>query len=117
MSNVWFIGDIHAGHKNVHKFRKQFNSEEEHYQHVKANFHKVVKKRDKVFFMGDTAFTLERLQDVSTWVCGRKVLICGNHDTDSLPMKVLCEYFDEVYSLYKWHEFCVQFIPTSYEVN
>ena len=75
--------------KQEGKFRKQFNSEEEHYQHIKANFHKVVKKRDKVFFMGDTAFTLERLQDISTWVCGRKVLICGNHDTDNLPMKVL----------------------------
>ena len=111
MSNVWFIGDIHAGHRNVHKFRKQFDSEEEHYQHVKANFHKVVKKRDKVFFMGDTAFTLERLQDISTWVCGRKVLICGNHDTDSLPMKVLCEYFDEVYSLHKWHEFWLSHCP------
>ena len=79
MSNVWFIGDIHGGHKNVYKFRKQFQSEEDHFQHVKTNFHKVVKKRDKVFFMGDTAFTLERLQDISTWVCGRKVLICGNH--------------------------------------
>ena len=96
MSNVWFIGDIHGGHRNVHKFRKQFQSEEDHFKHVKDNFHKVVKKRDKVFFMGDTAFTLERLQDISTWVCGRKVLICGNHDTDHIPMKVLCEYFDEV---------------------
>ena len=111
MSNVWFIGDIHGGHRNVHKFRKQFQSEEDHFQHVKDNFHKVVKKRDKVFFMGDTAFTLERLQDISTWVCGRKVLICGNHDTDHIPMKVLCEYFDEVYSLYKWHEFWLSHCP------
>lgn len=111
MSNVWFIGDIHGGHRNVHKFRKQFDSEEDHFRHVKDNFHKVVKKRDKVFFMGDTAFTLERLQDISTWVCGRKVLICGNHDTDHLPMKVLCEYFDEVYSLYKWHEFWLSHCP------
>ena len=111
MSNIWFIGDIHGGHRNVHKFRKQFQSEEDHYQHVKDNFHKVVKKRDKVFFMGDTAFTLERLQDISNWVCGRKVLICGNHDTDHIPMKVLCEYFDEVYSLYKWHEFWLSHCP------
>ena len=109
--NVWFIGDIHGGHKNVHKFRTQFNSEEEHYQQIKENFHKVVKKRDKVFFMGDTAFTLERLEDISTWVCGRKVLICGNHDTDHIPMHVLCQYFDEVYSLLKWHEFWLSHCP------
>ena len=68
MSNVFFIGDIHGGHRNVYKFRSQFVSEEDHFQHVKDNSHKVVKKRDKVFFMGDTAFTLERLQDISTWV-------------------------------------------------
>lgn len=111
MSNVWFVGDIHGGHKNVHKFRKQFSSEEEHFQHVKTNYHKVVGKRDKVFFMGDTAFTLERLQDVSTWVGAKKVLICGNHDTDHIPMKTLCEYFDEVYSLYKWHEFWLSHCP------
>ena len=78
MSNIWFIGDIHGGHKNVHKFRKQFQSEEDHFQHVKTNFHKVVKKRDKVFFMGDTAFTLERLQDISTWVCGATLLMVEN---------------------------------------
>ena len=61
--------------------------------------------------MGDTAFTVERLQDISTWVCGKKVLICGNHDTDHIPMKILCEYFDEVYSLYKWHEFWLSHCP------
>ena len=33
--NIWFIGDIHGGHRNVHKFRKQFQSEEDHFQHVK----------------------------------------------------------------------------------
>ena len=109
--NVWFIGDIHGGHKNVHKFRTQFSSEEEHFQQIKENFHKVVKKRDKVFFMGDTAFTLERLEDISTWVCGQKVLICGNHDTDHIPMHVLCQYFDEVYSLLKWHEFWLSHCP------
>ena len=50
-------------------------------------------------------------QDISTQVCGRKVLICGNHDTDHNPMKILCEYFDEVYSLYKWHEFWLSHCP------
>ena len=45
MATVWFIGDIHAGHKNICKFRTQFTSEEEHYEFVKENYHKVVTKR------------------------------------------------------------------------
>lgn len=111
MSNVWFIGDIHAGHRDVHRFRTQFTSEEDHYQKIKENFHSVVGKRDKVFFMGDTAFTIERLKDISSWVCGSKVLICGNHDTDSISMSTLCEYFDEVYALHKYKDFWLSHCP------
>lgn len=111
MANVWFLGDLHAGHKNVHKFRKQFESEEHHFETMKENYHKKVTKRDKVYFMGDTAFTLDRLKDVSTWTADRKVLICGNHDTDHVPMKVLCEYFDEVYSLVRYKNFWLSHCP------
>ena len=111
MANVFFVGDLHAGHRNVHKFRTQFSSEEEHFQAMKDNYHKVVGKRDKVFFMGDTAFTLERLQDVSTWAGERKVLICGNHDLDGLDMKTVSQYYDEVYSLYRYREFWLSHCP------
>lgn len=111
MSNVWFLGDLHAGHKNVHRFRTQFASEEEHFLKMKENFHKVVGKRDKVFFMGDTAFTLERLKDISTWVCDSKVLIAGNHDLDSLDMKTVVQYYDEVYSFYRYKEFWLSHCP------
>ena len=65
--NVWFLGDLHAGHKNIHKYRTQFESEEHHFQVVKENYFKVVRKKDKVFFLGDTAFTKERLLDVAKW--------------------------------------------------
>jgi len=111
VANVFFVGDLHAGHRNVHKFRTQFSSEEEHFQAMKDNYHKVVGKRDKVFFMGDTAFTLERLQDVSTWAGERKVLICGNHDLDGLDMKTVSQYYDEVYSLYRYREFWLSHCP------
>jgi calcineurin-like phosphoesterase family protein len=111
MANVWFIGDLHGGHKNVHRFRNKFSSEEEHYETVKSNFNSVVTKRDKVFFMGDAFFTKERLEDLKNWNGAIKVLICGNHDTDSLTMKELCEHFDEVYSFYKWHEFWLSHCP------
>lgn len=111
MANTWFLGDLHAGHKNVARFRTQFTSEEEHFQKIKENYHQVVGKRDKIFFMGDTAFTLERLQDVSTWAGERKVLIVGNHDLDSLDMKTVVQYYDEVYSFLRYKEFWLSHCP------
>lgn len=111
MANVWFIGDVHAGHKNIHKFRTQFESEEHHYETVKENYHSCVTKRDKVYFTGDTAFTKERLEDIGSWTAERKVLILGNHDRDSLSMEDLCKYFDEIYSLKKYKEFWISHAP------
>jgi len=49
MANVWMCADLHLGHKNIYKFRTQFESEEHHRNTVKENYHKVVTKRDKVF--------------------------------------------------------------------
>lgn len=110
MAKVYFIGDLHAGHKNVHKFRSQFNSEEEHFQAMKENYHSVVTKRDKVYFMGDAVFTLERLIDVASWN-GTKVLICGNHDLDNIDMKTLSMYFDEVHAFCRYKEFWLSHCP------
>lgn len=111
MATVYFIGDIHAGHKNICKFRTQFASEEEHYEFVKENYHKVVTKRDTVFFMGDIAFSKERLDDVSKWVGEQKVLIAGNHCLDNLSMKDLVNAFDKVYALKKYKEFWLSHAP------
>ena len=75
MANVWFTSDLHLGHKNIHNFRTQFESELHHREVIKENYHKVVTKRDKVYFLGDVAFTQETLEDVGTWVAEKKVLM------------------------------------------
>lgn len=111
MANVWFISDIHAGHKNIHKFRTQFSSEEEHYEYVKEEYHKVVTKRDKVFMLGDIAFTQERLEDVGKWTAEKKVLIVGNHCTDHIKMEEIVKHFDEVHSLLKYKRFWLSHAP------
>lgn len=111
MANVWFLGDLHLDHKAICKYRTGFKSVDEHNSVVKDNYHKVVTKRDKVFFMGDVAFSKESLEDVRTWVGEKKVLICGNHDLDHHSMKDLCEVFDEVYSLVKYKEFWLSHCP------
>lgn len=112
MANVWFIGDLHRGHKNIHKYRKQFESAEDHDEAMKEAYHNVVTKRDVVFFMGDTAFTHEALADVATWAGEKKILICGNHDIErGITMKDVANAFDEVYALRKYKEFWLSHAP------
>lgn len=111
MANVWFISDLHLDHKSICKYRSQFTSVEEHNTAIKENYHKVVTKRDKVFFLGDVAFSKEALKDVSTWVGEQKVLVAGNHCLDYNTMKDLANAFDEVYSLVKYKEFWLSHCP------
>lgn len=111
MANVWFISDIHGGHKNLIRWRQDFSTEEEHFELVKENYHKVVTKRDHVYFLGDIAFNQERLRDISGWVGKKKILICGNHDTEHIHMRDLANAFDDVHSLLKYKEFWLSHAP------
>lgn len=110
MANVWFISDIHAGHDNLVKWR-DFKTEEEHFRHVEKNYRQVVTKRDHVYFLGDIAFNKERLAEIAAWPGEKKILVCGNHDTEHLSMKELCGAFDEVHALLKYKEFWLSHAP------
>lgn len=111
MANIWFISDIHAGHKNQTRWRTEFESEDQVFNTVKANYHKKVSKRDHVYFLGDITFNEERLWDISKWVGERKILIAGNHCTENIPMRTLCDAFDDVHSLKKYKEFWLSHAP------
>lgn len=111
MANVWFISDIHAGHKNLVKWRTDFPTEQAHFDHVCELYHRVVTKRDHVYFLGDIAFNKERLEEIAGWAGEKKILICGNHDTEHLSMRELTNAFDEVHSLYKYKEFWLSHAP------
>jgi len=103
MGNVYFMADLHLGHKNIHKFRECFETAEENDHVIKENYHKVVTKRDKVFFLGDVCFNKDKLNDLKSWHAERKVLVLGNHDTEGqIKMTDLIEVFDEIYSLVRY---------------
>jgi len=97
---TWVISDIHFGHKNVHKFRTQFSSELEHREHIIDQWNSKIKKGgDRIFVLGDAAFTLEGLDSIKR-LTGKKYLIRGNHDT--LPTNMYLAYFEEVYGIIKY---------------
>lgn len=111
MSEVYFLGDLHAGHKNICKFRTTFESEEQHFQYMKSAYHEVVTKRDRVFFMGDTAFTKERLANIASWI-GHKTAILGNHCLEKeCTIRDYVEVFDDVQGFMKYKEFWLSHAP------
>ena len=108
MSNVWFCSDLHFGHTNIQKFRKEVVSESDNRERIKREWRAVVTKRCIVFVLGDAAFTMDTVSDFGT-LPGKKFLIRGNHD--KLNTSVYLKYFDEVYGLLKYKEFWLSHAP------
>lgn len=108
MSHVYFIGDLHFGHSNIHVFRNQFPSEKVHRQFLMDTWSETIRKRDVVYVMGDAAFTQEGLDSIAT-LSGKKILIRGNHDL--LPTESYLEVFDEVYGALAYKGLWLTHIP------
>ena len=85
MSNNYFIGDLHLGHKNILKYRDEFDSIEDHDNTITENIRRVYSKRNTLWLLGDCFFSLD-WRDFSIEVCdnfGSVHLVLGNHDTEN----------------------------------
>jgi calcineurin-like phosphoesterase family protein len=112
MIDVWFIADIHGGHKNILKYRTSFRDKEEHFSTISNNYNRLVKPKDHVYFLGDIAFSVEYLERIAfEWNGAKKVLVMGNHDTDDFTKVNVADYFDEVHGLLKYKEFWLSHAP------
>jgi len=108
LSSVYFLGDMHFGHKGIHKFRTQFPNEEVHRQFLMDTWTDTIRKRDIVYVMGDAAFTTSGLDSIGTLV-GTKILIRGNHDL--LPTESYLSVFKEVYGALAYKGLWLTHIP------
>jgi len=108
MSRVFFASDLHFGHKRIHKFRTQFSGELEHREYVIDKWNSVIGKNDKVFVLGDAAFTMESMAAIKR-LAGNKVLIRGNHD--KLNTSVYLWAFQEVYGLIRYKDCWLSHAP------
>lgn len=118
MSNVFYCGDTHFGHKNIINFTdritgkriRPFSSVQEHDQILIDNWNRVVKPTDKVFLMGDVAIPRKGLEVVAR-LNGRKHLVQGNHDI--FPTNDYIKYFYRISSTVVNHQdrFIVTHIP------
>lgn len=112
MSNVYFISDLHLGHKNICKWagpqRGNCKTTAEHNQWIVDQWNSVVTKRDTVFVLGDVAFDMEYIKLLDE-MKGTKKLVRGNHD--KFNIQVYLKYFDEVYGLLKYKGYWLSHAP------
>lgn len=102
MSRVFYIGDLHFGHRNILKFsglergNYTLNSVEEHDEWIIQQWNKQVTKRDIVWVLGDVLFNSDRFPLLDR-LNGTKHLVLGNHDDFKLEQYI--EKFGRVAAL------------------
>lgn len=115
MSDIWFISDTHFGHKNILNFTKEdgsllrpFNSTFEMDMYMVEKWNEVVKPNDKVYHLGDVAFTdggLNRLEFCN----GHKRLVKGNHD--KFKLKKYLRFFQDIHGVRQIDGFWFTHVP------
>jgi calcineurin-like phosphoesterase family protein len=81
--NLFFISDLHIGHKNVIKFdNRPFSDVGEMHSQMIDRWNSVVSDDDIVYFLGDLSFSRDKL---TKWFIhslrGKIYFIMGNHDS------------------------------------
>jgi len=117
MTDTWFIGDLHFGHRNIITFDddngkkiRPFSSIEEHDETLITNINALVRPQDRLYILGDICISRKNIPMVSR-LNGRKKLIKGNHDI--FKLKDYLPYFDDIcaYRTYPEHGIICSHIP------
>lgn len=109
MSTVFFIGDLHLGHKNITQFgQRDFETIEDHNEAIVQAWNTVVTKHDLVWVLGDICMKVEDMQ-LFDRMKGMKRLILGNHD--QFDIGVYAKYFNKVYAFQKKYGLVMTHIP------
>lgn len=85
----FFTSDTHYFHRNIIKYsNRPFSSIEEMTEEMILRWNRVVTPHDTVFHLGDVAFspdgTQYPIENVLSRLNGKKILIRGNHDHETL---------------------------------
>lgn len=95
MSRVFFISDLHLGHKNILNFSGELrggNTVEEHDKWLMNQICSVLQKRDILWILGDICFDRASAYHLQRIPCQTKVCL-GNHD-----QKKYLEYWLDILS-------------------
>ena len=103
MTNIFFIGDPHFGHKEIvhpDKPRFYFSSYTEMEETLIENWNSTVSKNDEVWILGDICITKKSL-GVLKKLNGTHKAVLGNHDT--FRLRFYYEHFKFVAGAYKMY--------------
>jgi len=102
-SKIYFISDLHLGHKRILEFGQRNHSDIEnmHIKMVEEWNEKVRKQKDIVWVLGDVAMEPKALEWLD-YMNGQKRLILGNHDT--MDLGLYKKYFKEVHAFSKGYK-------------
>lgn len=104
MSRVFFISDLHIGHKAVIRFSPErlgtaVSTIDEHDLLLVDRWNSVVSKRDVVWVLGDVVFNTAKLYLLPK-LAGQKNLILGNHD--QFGIHIYLKYFHKIHGFTKY---------------
>lgn len=79
---VYAWSDTHLNHKNILKYRPQFNSLKQHEEYILSSLSETITKRDKIYLLGDNSFDLDGFNKLMRAIPQGAVVVYmgGNHD-------------------------------------
>lgn len=104
MSKVFFISDLHLGHKlmvspELTHLRSGASAVDEHDEWIIEQYNRIVTKHDLTWLLGDVCFDKKKLHLLKR-LNGSKHLILGNHD--QFPMAEYQKYFNKIHGFLKY---------------
>lgn len=113
-SKVYFISDLHLGHKNILKYspttRGHFRDIGDHNRRIIDTINKNVRQQDVLWILGDVAFGKENLKYIRMINCNKINLVLGNHDVYSIE-DYLNAGFNKVFGMVDYKEFVLSHMP------
>ncbi len=116
MSRTWVYSDPHFYHKNIVKFANYDGTKLRPWDDVETMteemiqwYNELVSAEDRVYILGDVAFTTANIISTVGRMNGRKVLVPGNHEPKK--MKKYIDLFDDVRGYVQRDGFIMSHIP------
>lgn len=116
MSKTWVYSDPHFYHKNIVKFTnydgtkiRPWDDAETMTEEMIEWYNELVNEQDRVYILGDVAFSAALMRRSVGRMKGRKCLIPGNHDP--VKMRKYFDLFDDVRGYVQRQGFIMSHIP------
>lgn len=116
MTKTWVYSDPHFYHKNIVKFTNPDGSKLRPWDDVDQMtedmiewYNELVNDQDRVYILGDIAFTATNMRRAVERLKGRKVLVPGNHEPTK--MRKYFDLFDDVRGYVQRNGFIMSHIP------